>query len=105
MRIKISRRASMAQKKPAKKSAPTSAKAAAVTRKKVTGFTDEEKGAMRQRVKELQAATTKAEEEKAVIAAIAAMKGSDRTMAEQIHAVIKASAPVLAPKLWYGMPA
>ncbi|MEO8744108.1 MAG: DUF1801 domain-containing protein [Candidatus Dormiibacterota bacterium] len=60
---------------------------------------------MRERVKELQAAAGKADEESAVLEKIAAMAAPDRAMAERLHAVIKASAPVLSPKLWYGMPA
>jgi len=95
----------MATRKTARKVTPTSAKRDGVTRKKVTGFTDEEKGAMRERVKELQAAANKGAEESAVLEKIATMPASDRTMAQRIHAVIKASAPVLSPKLWYGMPA
>jgi uncharacterized protein YdhG (YjbR/CyaY superfamily) len=67
------------------------------------GFTDAEKSAMRQRVKELQ--TGKGEGEEAVLEKIGAMQGSDRVMAERIHKVIKASAPELSPRLWYGMPA
>ncbi|HEX5439737.1 MAG TPA: hypothetical protein VFW76_02560, partial [Ktedonobacterales bacterium] len=73
--------------------------------KAATGFTAEEKSAMRQRAKEQKAAATRAEDESAAIAAIAAMSGSDRAMAERLHAVITASAPDLAPKTWYGMPA
>jgi uncharacterized protein YdhG (YjbR/CyaY superfamily) len=67
------------------------------------GFTDAEKSAMRQRVKELQ--TGKGEGEEAVLEKIGAMQGSDRVMAERIHKVIKASVPELSPRLWYGMPA
>ena len=67
------------------------------------GFSDEEKAAMKERAKELKAA--KADGESAVLAKIAEMPEPDRTMAEQLHAVIKASAPALSPKLWYGMPA
>jgi len=88
----------MALRKPAKKGAR-------VTRKKVTGFTDEEKGAMRERVKELQAAAGKAEGERAVLEKIATMPATDRVLGEQLHAIVKASAPALSPKLWYGMPA
>jgi len=68
-------------------------------------FTKEELGAMKSRVKELKAAATKAEEEKAVLAAIAELQASDRALAKRLHAVIKASAPILSPKTWYGMPA
>jgi uncharacterized protein YdhG (YjbR/CyaY superfamily) len=68
-------------------------------------FTKEELGAMKSRVKELKAAATKAEEEKAVLAAIAELQAPDRALAKRLHAVIKASAPILSPKTWYGMPA
>lgn len=79
--------------------------------KPLKGFTEEERAAMRQRVQELRAAgrrgprTDKADGEKAVLAAIAAMSEPYRTMGERLHAVIKANAPALSPKTWYGMPA
>ena len=60
---------------------------------------------MRERAKELKAAQSKADDERDCLAKIAAMQGADRTMAEQIHALITATAPELAPKTWYGMPA
>ena len=85
----------MAEKKPAKKDTQKSAK----------GFTAEERAAMRERAQELKAAAGKVDEESAVLAKIAAMPGSDRTMGERLHAIIKATAPDLSPKLWYGMPA
>jgi len=75
------------------------------------GFTDEERGAMRERGQELKAAARrgpragKADGESAVLAKIAEMPEPDRAMAERLHAVIKASAPALSPRLWYGMPA
>ncbi len=69
------------------------------------GFTDEERAAMRARAQELKAAEDKAEGEKAVLAAIAAMPEPDRAMAERLHAIITASAPALSPRTWYGMPA
>ena len=87
-----------------------SAKSTAATDKKFEGFTDEERGAMKERAKELKAAARrgprggKADEESAVLAKIAEMPDADRAMAERLHAVIKASAPDLSPKLWYGMP-
>jgi uncharacterized protein YdhG (YjbR/CyaY superfamily) len=68
-------------------------------------FTKEELGAMKARVKELKAAATKAEDERAVLAAIADLQAPDRALAKRLHAVIKASAPALSPKPWYGMPA
>jgi uncharacterized protein YdhG (YjbR/CyaY superfamily) len=78
----------MAQKKPAKK-----------------GFTAEERAAMRERAKELKAQATKADAESDVLAKIAEMAEPDRVMAERLHALIKATAPDLAPRTWYGMPA
>jgi uncharacterized protein YdhG (YjbR/CyaY superfamily) len=79
------------------------------TTKKSKGFTDEEKAAMKERAKELKAEErankNKAEGESIAIAAIAAMDEPDRTMAERIHEIIKANAPDLWPKTWYGMPA
>ena len=68
-------------------------------------FTAEERAAIAERAKEVKAAASKAEEESAVREQIAEMRPADRAMAEKIHAVIKASAPGLSPKLWYGMPA
>ena len=79
--------------------------------KKFEGFTDEERGAMKDRAKELKATArhgpraAKADGESAVLAKIAEMPEADRAMAERLHAVIKASAPALSPRLWYGMPA
>ncbi len=76
-----------------------------------TGFSDEERDAIKQRAKELKAATrrsprgAKVDEESTVLAKIAEMEEPDRVMAERLHAIIKASAPTLAAKLWYGMPA
>ena len=77
--------------------------------KKSTGFTDEEKAAMKVHAQELKAearaSKDKAEGEIAVLAAIAEMQEPDRAMAERLHAIIKANAPALSPKTWYGMPA
>ncbi|MBI2641371.1 DUF1801 domain-containing protein [Candidatus Roizmanbacteria bacterium] len=72
-------------------------------KKKFNGFSDDERAAMKERTKELMA--DKADGESAVLAKIAEMPGPDRAMAKRIHAIIKASAPVLSPKTWYGMPA
>jgi uncharacterized protein YdhG (YjbR/CyaY superfamily) len=76
---------------------------------KSTTFTDEEKAAMKERAKEQKAAARRGAEEadgeRDVLAKIAEMPETDRAMAERIHAVIKAGAPALSPKLWYGMPA
>ena len=69
------------------------------------GFTAAERAAMKERAQELKAEARKADGEKAVLAKIAEMKGSDRTMAKRLHAIVKASAPGLSPKTWYGMPA
>src|ERR1700716_526523 len=101
----------MAEKKPAKKGAQKSARSTTAIGKASKGFTDEERAAMREYAQELKAAANpdqragKAGEESAVLAKIAAMSAPDRTMGERLHAIIKASAPELSPKLWYGMPA
>ena len=81
------------------------AKAVSRTDTKAKGFTAEEKGAMRERAKELKAQAAKADGEKDLLAKIAEMPKSDRDMAERIHAVVKASAPDIESKTWYGMPA
>lgn len=99
----------MAERKPAKKGTPQSAKRTAGKASK--GFTDEERAAMKERVQELKAAARrgprvhKADGESDVLAKIANMPEPDRTMAERLHAIIRASAPALSPKTWYGMPA
>ncbi len=91
----------MAERKPVKKEAKRS----------VQGFTDEERAAMRERAQELKADARrgpragKADGESDVLAKIAAMPAPDRVLAERLHAIVKASAPVLSPKTWYGMPA
>jgi uncharacterized protein YdhG (YjbR/CyaY superfamily) len=74
---------------------------------KYDGFTDEERSAMKERAKELKkgARRAKADTESEVLAKIGEMSESDRVIAERLHAVIKANAPVLTAKLWYGMPA
>ncbi|MGA7923557.1 MAG: DUF1801 domain-containing protein [Thermoplasmata archaeon] len=74
-------------------------------RKPVTGFTKEERAAMRERARELRAAADKADGESEVLAKIAEMSGSDRAMAKRIHGIIKANAPALSARTWYGMPA
>jgi uncharacterized protein YdhG (YjbR/CyaY superfamily) len=68
-------------------------------------FSAEERAAMRERAKELKAAASKEEAEKAVLDRIAEMSEPDRSMAGRIHEIIKANAPSLSPKTWYGMPA
>ncbi|MFG3419332.1 iron chaperone [Micromonospora sp. NPDC049460] len=75
---------------------------------KYDGFTDEERGAMKERAKELKKGArrgAKADTESEVLAKIAEMSESDRVIAERLHTLIKANAPVLTSKLWYGMPA
>ena len=80
-----------------------------MSKKKADGFTDEEKAAMQARAKELKAEArankNKAEGETDLLAKIAELPEPERTMAERLHAIIKASAPTLTPKTWYGMPA
>src|SRR5919197_1197906 len=94
-----------------RRAAPKSARSTTATGKTLEGFTDEERAAMKERVQELKAAARrgsradKADEESAVLARIAEMPEPDRAMGERLHALIKASAPALSPRLWYGMPA
>ena len=88
-----------------KKDTQKSAKRTTVTDKKFKGFTDEERAAMKERVQEMKAAANKADGESAVLAKIAEMSEPDRAMAKRLHAIIKASAPALSPRTWYGMPA
>ena len=95
----------MAERKAARKAAQTSAKKTTATGKTSKGFTDEERAAVKERARELKAAAGKADEESAVLAKIAEMSGPDRAMAKRLHALIKASAPALSPRTWYGMPA
>jgi uncharacterized protein YdhG (YjbR/CyaY superfamily) len=101
----------MAERKPAKKATQQSAKSTTAIDKKSKGFTDEERAAMKERAQELKAEARrgpradKADGESDVLAKIAAMPEPDRAMAERLHAIIKASAPALSPKTWYGMPA
>jgi uncharacterized protein YdhG (YjbR/CyaY superfamily) len=73
--------------------------------KKSKGFTAEERAAMRERAKEQKAQAQKADGERAVLAKITEMQEPDRAMAERLHEIVKASAPDLSPKTWYGMPA
>jgi uncharacterized protein YdhG (YjbR/CyaY superfamily) len=86
-----------------------SAKSTTATGKTSKGFTDEERAAMKERAKELKAEARadkdRAEGESDLLAKIAEMPEPDRVMAERLHAIIKASAPALLPKTWYGMPA
>jgi uncharacterized protein YdhG (YjbR/CyaY superfamily) len=70
-----------------------------------TGFTAEERAAIKERAKELKAEAAKADGEKALLEKVAEMKGTDRAMATRLHEIITAAAPALTPKTWYGMPA
>src|ERR671910_3800762 len=85
------------------------AKEVTMSAKKSERFTDEERAAMKERAKELKAEErankNRAAGERAVLAKIAEMHGPDRAMAERLHEIVKASAPDLSPKTWYGMPA
>ena len=103
----------MAERNPAKKATQKSAKSTTAIDKKSKGFTDEERAAMKERAEELKAEAgrgprarkNKADGESDVVAKITAMPEPDRAMATRLHAIIKASAPALSPKTWYGMPA
>jgi len=93
------------------KTGNTGARKAPRTAKKPAGFTDEELGAMRDRVREMKEEARPgsrkgaADGESEVLAKIAALPQPDRAIAERVHAIVKANAPVLSPKTWYGMPA
>src|SRR5262245_33822714 len=90
----------------AKKGTQKSARSTSASGKTSRGFTDEERLAMKERAKELKAASGgKADGESAVLATIAAMPEPDRILGERLHEIIKASAPALSPRMWYGMPA
>jgi uncharacterized protein YdhG (YjbR/CyaY superfamily) len=91
----------MAERKPAKTG--TRRAAARTTGTASKGFTEQERAAMRERAQELKAG--KADGESDVLAKIAQMPERDRAMAERLHAIIRASAPALSPRTWYGMPA
>ncbi len=92
-----------------KKDAQKSAESTTAINEKFKGFTDEERAAMKERAKELKAEArankNKAKGESDVLAKIAEMPEPERSMARRLHAIIKASAPTLSPKTWYGMPA
>jgi uncharacterized protein YdhG (YjbR/CyaY superfamily) len=91
----------MAARKPAK----TTTRKTAVPNKRYDGFTEAEKAAMKDRVKEMKANADSEELEREVIKKIAAMAPPDRALGERLHKIIKASAPALSARLWYGMPA
>jgi len=95
----------MPERKPAKKATQKSAKTTAAKRKTSKGWTAEERAAAKAYARELKAEARGANDEKAVLAAIAEMPEPDRAMAKRLHAIVKASAPALSPKTWYGMPA
>jgi uncharacterized protein YdhG (YjbR/CyaY superfamily) len=101
----------MAERKPAKKGTQKTARGPTAIDKKSEGFTDDERAAMKERAQELKAEARrgpradKADGESDVLAKIAEMPEPDRAMAKRLHAIIKASAPALSPKTWYGMPA
>ena len=75
------------------------------TKKDAGGFTAEERAAMKERAREVKAEKDRAEGESDLLAKIAEMPDADRVLAERVHAIVKANAPALAPKTWYGMPA
>lgn len=97
--------------KPVKKGTKKFFKDTTASEKKPEGFTDDERAAMKERVQELRAEARsgqradKADGESAVLAKIAALPMPDRIVGERLHAIIKANAPALSPKTWYGMPA
>jgi uncharacterized protein YdhG (YjbR/CyaY superfamily) len=94
---------------PGKKTAAKSVRSSTAAAKSPQGFTDDERAAMKERAKELKAEArankSRADGEKVALAAIAAMKEPDRALAKKVHAIVTATAPHLAPKTWYGMPA
>ncbi len=101
----------MSERKPGTKATQNSAKSTTATGKTSKGFTDEERLAIKDRVQELKAPARRgaradeADGESEVLAKIAEMPGPDRALGDRLHAIIKASAPALSPRLWYGMPA
>jgi uncharacterized protein YdhG (YjbR/CyaY superfamily) len=95
----------MAPTKTATKPKPKSVTRTSTNGKASPGFSAEEKAAARERVRELKAEAAKADGETELLAAIAKMHEPDRAIAKKVHALIKAAAPALAPKTWYGMPA
>ena len=101
----------LAEREPAVTDTQKSAKSTTAIDKPTKAFTAEERDAMKERAQEVKAEArrgpraNKADDEEAVLAKIAELPETDRAMAERLHAIIKASAPALSPKLWYGMPA
>jgi len=96
---------------PGEKGTQKSGKSTTAVNKKLTGFTDEERAAMKEYLQERKTAAArgpradKADGESDVLAKIAEMSEPDRAMAKRLHAIVKASAPALSPRTWYGMPA
>ena len=101
----------MAEKKPKAKDIRKSAAGTRAAGKATERFTEEERDAMRERARELKAAARpgrsagREDDERAVLAKLAEMPAADRAIGERLHAIITATAPMLSPKLWYGMPA
>jgi uncharacterized protein YdhG (YjbR/CyaY superfamily) len=95
----------MAERKSARKGTQKSAKTTNAAGKASKGFTAEERAAMRERAREVKSAANKEQAERDVLAKIAEMPKADRAMAERPHAIVKATAPALSPRTWYGMPA
>ncbi len=95
----------MASTKLARKDTRRPSKSTTSPRKNSSVFTAEERAAAREAVRERRTGAVKVEGESAVLAKIAQMPAPDRTLAEQVHAIVEASAPALTPRTWYGMPA
>jgi uncharacterized protein YdhG (YjbR/CyaY superfamily) len=95
----------MAAKRSTKRNTPKASNSATTASRK--GFSDEEKAAMREHVREMKADSqgSKADGESLVLAKLAAMPQPDRAIGERLHAIVKSAAPILSPKTWYGMPA
>ena len=92
-------------RQPAKKAASKTTSKSVASGRATAGFTAEERAAMKERARELKTEKSRADGESDLLAKIAAMKAPDRAMATRLHAIVKANAPALAPKTWYGMPA
>jgi uncharacterized protein YdhG (YjbR/CyaY superfamily) len=92
-------------RQPASKAASRTTSKSVASAKASAGFSVEERAAMKERARELKAEKSRADGEKDVLAKIAEMEAPDRAMAKRLHAIVKANAPALAPKTWYGMPA
>ncbi len=89
----------------AKKTTSKAAKSSTSNAKTSEGFTAEERAAMKERAREVKAGARNADGERAVLSKIAEMPARDRAMGKRLHAIIKANAPTLVPRLWYGQPA